>query len=212
MTVNLHHFISFEGIDFSGKTTQIGLLKKFLNAHGKKVYVLREPGGTVLSEKIRDILLDKVHAEMTSVAEIFLYSAARNQLVEEKIRPLLEQGYFILADRYVDSTTAYQGYGRQLDPEMVRHINSFATQGIMPGITFYLEVPPEIAAERLKKSRKTADRLEGQGIDFYRRVFEGYRDICNKNQSRVYNIDGIRSVDEVHKKIIEIVTLNALDL
>jgi dTMP kinase len=212
MELNLNRFISFEGIDFSGKTTQINLLKEFLTGHGLQMYVLREPGGTILSEQIRTILLDKAHSNMTSIAEIFLYSAARNQLVMERIRPLLQKGYYVIADRYVDSTTAYQGYGRQLDPEMVRQINRAATQGIMPGITFYLEVSPEIATERLKNSDKMADRLEDQGIDFYKRVFEGYKEICNKNSSRVYNIDGTQTVEVVHKKIISIIKSKAMDI
>lgn len=204
MKLDLNRFISFEGIDFSGKSTQISLLKEFLTGKGLKVYVLREPGGTILSEQIREILLDKKHSNMTAIAEIFLYSAARNQLLQERILPLLKKGYFILADRYVDSTTAYQGYGRRLNLEMVRQINLAATEGILPGITIYLEVSPSIAAGRLKISRKTADRLEEQGIEFYERVFHGYKEICNKNASRLYKIDGSLSVNQVHGQILKV--------
>ena len=203
--LDLNHFISFEGIDFSGKSTQIALLKDFLNSRGQNVYVLREPGGTRLSEQIRDILLDNSHSNMTPIAEIFLYSAARNQLLEERILPLLEQVFVILADRYVDSTTAYQGYGRQLNLEDVEHINQAATRGILPGITFYLEVSPTVAAERLKKSNKPADRLEGQGIDFYTRVFEGYKELCNKYRTRLYKIDGMQPKERVHQEILKII-------
>jgi len=200
-----NRFISFEGIDYSGKSTQVALLKDFLNRKGLEVYVLREPGGTHLSEQIREILLDKVYSNMTPVAELLLYSAARNQLLEERILPLLEKGFIILADRYVDSTTAYQGYGRMLDLEDVEHINHAATRGIMPGITIYMEVSPAIAADRLKKSNKTADRLEGQGIDFYTRVFEGYKQICNKNKARWYKIDGTQPKKWVHQEIVKII-------
>jgi dTMP kinase len=142
---------------------------------------------------------------MTPIAELFLYSAARNQLLAERILPLLEQGFIILADRYVDSTTAYQGYGRQLNLEDVEHINHAATRGIMPGITIYLEVSPSIASERLKNSNETADRLEGQGIDFYTRVFEGYKQICNKNKARLYKIDGTQPREWVHNEILKII-------
>lgn len=211
-TVNVSRFISFEGIDFSGKSTQIALLKKYLEEQKHQVYVLREPGATILSEQIRDILLDKSHSNMTPVAEMFLYSAARNQLLNEKILPMLDQGFFIIADRYVDSTTAYQGYGRQLELNMVQQINQAATGGILPGITFYLDVPPSIAMQRLKNSNKTADRLEGQGIDFYTRVFDGYRAICNKNKARVFKLDGTQPVEAVHKRIREIVKTKILGL
>jgi dTMP kinase len=210
--MDLKRFISFEGIDFSGKSTQISLLSNYLSEKGYDVYVLREPGGTILSEQIRKILLDKQHSNMTSIAEIFLYSAARNQLLEEKIIPLLNKGYYVLADRYVDSTTAYQGYGRSLDLEMVKNINTAATKSILPFITFYLEIPPYIATERLKSSGKAADRLEVQGIDFYRRVFDGYKEISINNDSRFYTIDGLKSIENVHKEIRKIVFSQTMDL
>lgn len=127
-------FISFEGIDFSGKTTQIQLLRNKLDQIGKKVTVLREPGGTLISERIRDILLDERNKNLTDVCELLLYSAARNQLVVEIIRQELAAGNFILADRYVDSTTAYQGYGRQLPLDFIHNLNQLVTQGTMPSI------------------------------------------------------------------------------
>ncbi|MGD9899174.1 MAG: dTMP kinase, partial [Calditrichaceae bacterium] len=161
-------FISFEGIDFSGKTTQIELLHNYLNTKGFQVYILREPGGTVISEKIRDLLLDIKHDNMDSRAEMFLYSAARVQLLTEKIIPLLKKGYFVLADRYVDSTTAYQGYGREIDPGIIKNINRAATFDILPGITFYLEIDPAMASKRRINSGRSEDRLESAGIEFYR--------------------------------------------
>lgn len=204
-TLKLEHFISFEGIDGSGKTTQIKLLKKHLENKGYEVYELREPGGTVLSERIRDILLDKQYTNMSDRAEMLLYSAARNQLLNEKIIPLLKSGYFILADRFVDSTTAYQGYGRQLDLEMVHQVNLAATYGILPGITFYLEISPALSQQRLKMSSKQVDRLEDQGIEFYERVFEGYRALSQTFAHRMYRLDGSEPVESVQRKIRSIV-------
>jgi len=200
--INRKHFISFEGIDYSGKTTQINLLQAYLQKEGYQVYVLREPGGTVISEKIRDILLDKKHHDMNERAEIFLYSAARVQLVSEKIIPLLKEGYFIIADRYVDSTTAYQGYGRGIDLDMVKQINRAATFGLLPSITFYLEIAPRQAQQRRLNKGESADRLEGAGIDFYQRVFNGYKQLAEEEKERFHIIDAMQSVNAIHKQIV----------
>ena len=200
--INRKHFISFEGIDYSGKTTQINLLQAYLQKEGYQVYVLREPGGTVISEKIRSILLDRKHNDMNERAEIFLYSAARVQLVSEKIIPLLKEGYFIIADRYVDSTTAYQGYGRGLDLDMVKQINRAATFGLLPSITFYLEITPQQAQQRRLNKGESADRLEGAGIDFYQRVFNGYRRLAEEEKERFHIIDAMQSVNAIHKQIV----------
>ncbi|HID38551.1 MAG TPA: dTMP kinase [Calditrichaeota bacterium] len=202
--IDRKHFISFEGIDYSGKTTQINLLQTHLERGGFQVYVLREPGGTVISEKIRSILLDQKHNDMNERAEIFLYSAARVQLVSEKIIPLLKEGYFIIADRYVDSTTAYQGYGRGLNLNMVKQINQAATFGLLPSITFYLEIPPEQAQQRRIVKGASADRLEGAGIDFYQRVFNGYKQIAKEEKKRFRIIDASQSVNTIHKQIVNL--------
>lgn len=194
-------FISFEGIDYSGKSSQIELLKTYLINIGEHVYLLREPGGTSISEKIREILLDKKNNEMDNMAEIFLYSAARVQLTNEKIKPLLSQGYFVLADRFVDSTTAYQGYGRGINLNIVRIINEAATTGLLPGLTFYLEIEPKLVAERRVKSGRSKDRLEQTGIDFYNRVFKGYKEIARMEPKRVKVIDARKSINEIHEQI-----------
>ena len=149
--VDNKRFISFEGIDFSGKTTQINLLEDRLKKINKNITILREPGGTVISEHIRDILLDNKLEEMTPICEVFLYSAARNQLVNEKITKELKAGNFVIADRYVDSTTAYQGFGRSLPLDLIYTINQAATSGLMPGITFILDIDPLEIIERKKK-------------------------------------------------------------
>jgi len=197
-------FISFEGIDFSGKTTQIEYLKQYLENLNFRVEVIREPGGTAISEKIRTLLLDKTHFEMSERCEIFLYSAARTQLVSEKVINLLKDGVFVLADRYADSTTAYQGYGRGIDLEMVKQVNMAATMGVMPKITFYLKITPEQSAERRLKAKRDADRLESTGIEFYRRVFNGYNILAQENPGRFAVLDAAASKEDVHKKIIQV--------
>lgn len=198
-------FYSFEGIDFSGKSTQITLLKDELERHGHKVYVLREPGGTDISEKIRAILLDKANTRMSDMCEIFLYSAARTQLVNERIRPLLEKDYFVIADRYVDSTTAYQGFGRGLDAAIVRNINQAATGGLMPAITWLLDLNEQQADARRIGSGRSTDRLEEAGREFYRRVRAGYLEIAKKEPQRMQVLDAAQDVGAIHQQILQTV-------
>lgn len=196
-------FFSFEGIDFSGKSTQIELLKSALLEQGQQVYVLREPGGTEISEKVRALLLDKAHGEMSDMCEIFLYSAARTQLVHQKIRPLLEEGYFIIADRYVDSTTAYQGFGRGIDARVVRQINSAATGGLMPAITWLLDLEESQADARRAASGRATDRLEEAGRAFFRRVRQGYLQIAGNEPQRVVVVDASQPAQEIHQQIMQ---------
>jgi dTMP kinase len=198
-------FVSFEGIDYSGKTTQINLLHEWLETKNEKVVIFREPGGTAISEQIRDILLDKNHPEMTDICEVFLYSAARNQVVKEKILPELEAGNFVIADRYVDSTTAYQGFGRELPKELIRNINLAATDGLMPGLTFILDIEPELIVKRKENRRMESDRLEASGNEFFRRVYKGYHKIAELEPQRVKIIDATRSVEEIFKEIRELI-------
>lgn len=209
--INNRRFISFEGIDYSGKSTQINLLKDFLKKKGFEIYVLREPGGTSISEKIRALLLDKKNRNMNERSEIFLYSAARAQLVQEKIIPLLKAGYYVIADRYVDSTTAYQGYGRGIDPRLVRLINDAATFGLMPSLTFLLDIKPQAAAQRRQKSRNSADRLEAAGIDFFERVYRGYHQIAAMEKERYVVLDASGAVWETQKKIMQIIVKQTMD-
>lgn len=196
-------FISFEGIDFSGKSTQIQRLKAYLEQKGFSVFVLREPGGTKISESIRDLLLDKKNMQMNDRAEMLLYSAARVQLTQEKIMPLLQNGGYVLADRFVDSTTAYQGYGRGLEQETIRHVNNFATFGLLPSKTFYLKISPETGFGRRKESGRTADRLELAGLEFYKNVCAGYDAIALAEPKRFVVLDGTQVEEEIHRQIIE---------
>lgn len=198
-------FFSFEGIDFSGKSTQIELLRTFLQARGEQVFVLREPGGSAISEKIRTLLLDKKNGKMSDFCEIFLYSAARTQLVSEKIIPLLTQGYYVIADRYVDSTTAYQGWGRGIDANIVEQINATAVQGVMPRLTFLLEIDPEVSYRRRGNSGRSMDRLEESGIAFFKRVAAGYKTIASQNPQRIRTLRADAPVEDIQRRIIDFV-------
>ncbi|RMH64815.1 MAG: dTMP kinase [Calditrichaeota bacterium] len=198
------HFISFEGIDFSGKSTQINLLKEYIREKGARVYVLREPGGTEISEQIRKVLLDKKHGNMHPRAELLLYSAARIQLTTEKIIPTLKRDAYVIADRFVDSTTAYQGYGRGLQPDMIAYINQVATLGLLPSVTFYLDIEPKRAFERCAKRGNQKDRLESAGLDFFKKVAQGYKEIARNYPNRFHVMDAMEDVKTIHNHIVEI--------
>ena len=200
-----NRFISFEGIDFSGKTTQVQLLKEKLVKNGHHVVLIREPGGTIISEKIRSILLDKKNKTMTPVCELLLYNAAREQLIKEKIIPALENGSFVLADRYVDSTTAYQGYGRDLPQQLVDQINNSITKACMPYLTFYLDLKPADIIHRRKFRNSLVDRLESAGDKFYLRVYEGYHKIADKNKKRIKIMNATQTVEQISLVIWDIV-------
>lgn len=199
-------FITFEGIDLSGKSTQIKLLKNYLENNNKKVITVREPGGTQISEKIRDILLDKVHLKMEYLTEFLLFSASRQQLTKEIILPYLKKKYFVLSDRYYDSSTAYQGYGGMLDLSMIKKINKIATDGLVPDLTFLINISIEECIKRKKLMRKKEDRIEQKKISYYKKVISGYLKIADNNNRRFVVIDGSKSIDEIHKEIILRVT------
>jgi len=196
-------FISFEGIDGSGKSTQLSMLRDVLEAEGREVVTIREPGATLLSESIREILLSNKQT-ITSTAELLLFSSARTQLVEMIIEPALREGKVILCDRYVDSTTAYQGYGRQLNMEDVRSCNNIATRGVMPHVTFFIDVAYEQAQQRMQFTPGSAepDRMERSGRDFFERVRQGYVEIARMDPKRFVVIDGHRQREEIHEEIV----------
>ena len=176
--------ITFEGIDGSGKSTQISLLKERLIDLGHKVEVFREPGGTDVSEMIRGMLLNP-ELDIDPVTELLLFSSARSQLVAEKVRPLLEKEVIVILDRFYDSTTAYQGFGRKSMPiEQIKQINAAATHNLVPDYTFYLRLSLEEAAERTKNFEK--DRMELSGDSFFKRVFDGFEHLA-KTESRFKN-------------------------
>ncbi|MDO4383504.1 MAG: dTMP kinase [Eubacteriales bacterium] len=196
-------FITLEGTDGVGKTTQIGLLKEFLEDKGYTVYVTREPGGTPISEKLREILLDKSNSEMTDVTEMMIYAASRAQLVAERIEPALRQGEIVICDRFVDSSVAYQGYGRGLG-DRVRSVNAYATNGLEPDVTFFLDLNPKEGRARIGK--EVQDRLEQEKLDFFYRVYDGYLDLCQKYPERMVRIDASRSIEEIQKNMRDVLS------
>ncbi len=193
-------FISFEGPDGSGKTTQIGLLTAYLRAKGYETVAVREPGGTPISEKIREIILDNRNREMAPATEALLYAAARAQLVEEVIRPALEEGKIVLSDRFMDSSIAYQGYGRGLG-DGVRTINEFAVRDLQPDLTFLMDLDPALGKLRVLKEG-APDRLESEALSFHRKVYEGYLELSRIYSNRFVVIDATESVREISEKII----------
>lgn len=178
--------ISFEGIDGCGKTTQINLISSLLKEKDIKHTVIREPGGTKVSEDIRDILLDKKNY-ISKLTETLLFLSARSQVVEEIIKPKLKSNEIVLCDRYIDSTTAYQGYGHNLDISLIENINLFSISNFLPDLTIYFDIDPSIAYDRLKK--KSLDRMELMGLDYLCRVREGYLKIVDLNPNRFKSID-----------------------
>ncbi|MCS6965480.1 MAG: dTMP kinase [Candidatus Kapabacteria bacterium] len=188
--------ISFEGLDGCGKSTQVQLLAERLQSLGYPVRIFREPGATPLSEYIRQLLLH-TEMEISPIAEMLLFNAARAQLVHSAIRPALEAGAIVLCDRFDDSTTAYQGYGRGLPLAVVLQCNQIATDGLKPALTFVLDVPVELALQRSQKS----DRMEQAGLLFFERVRWGYREIALREPDRVICVDATYTPDEVHTTI-----------
>ena len=189
-------FITFEGIDFSGKTTQAELLCERLRQRGLRVLLLRDPGGTRISERIRDLLLDVELTEMHPVTELLLYEAARAQMVAEKIIPALERGEVVVCDRFYDSTTAYQGFGRRIPLQKVRKANELGSLDLAPDLTFYLDLPVDEALERRKGLNVEVDRLEREDRDFAERVRAGYLELA-RSEKRVVVIDGGGSAAEI---------------
>jgi len=193
--------ISFEGIDGSGKSTQIDKVKTYLTDKGYDVHVFREPGGTPLSEQIRDILL-KSRDEIHPLAESLLFSAARAQLVATRIRPLLDAGAIVILDRFFDSTTAYQGYGRKAIPvKDIEQLNTLSTQNLKPDLTIYLKLDPLQASKRRKKVR-VEDRMERAGVEFFKRVSEGFDQLALREE-RMVALDSSKSPDVTFRSIIE---------
>jgi len=195
--------ISFEGIDGCGKTTQIELLADKLRSKNMNCIVLREPGDTSISNKIREILLDKSN-EICPESETLLFLSARSQLVRERIIPNIKKGNIVICDRYLDSTLAYQGYGRGLDKNMINNLNLFATNKMLPTLTFILDIDPKIAYDRIVK--KDIDRMESEGVDFLSNISNGYKIIAKSNPERYRMImckDKGKHV--IHEEILNII-------
>ncbi len=198
-----NRFITFEGVDGSGKSTQMEFLNKKLLKLNIPFISLRDPGSNKLSESIREILLDKNNIELSNISESFLFLAARAQLVEKEILPALAMKKFVLCDRFTDSTLAYQGYGRGLSINLLKILNNFATQDIKPSLTFIIDIDEETIFERLNDH--SHDRMESTGIEFYKKIREGYYQLSKENKKRYFIIDGNRSKIEIFDDIWKIV-------
>ncbi len=198
-------FISFEGGEGSGKTTQLKLLANHLRALAEEVVETRDPGGTTIGKEIRTLLLSPESAPMSEAAELLLYEASRAQLVREVVAPSLARGAVVLCDRFTDSTLAYQGFGRGLDLGMIRRLNQFATDGIAPDLTVLLDLDPGIGLLRCTKGsgalQSSRDRIEAEPLDFHRRIREGYLALAREDPDRIRVIDARLSIAEVEMAV-----------
>ena len=196
-------FITFEGLDFCGKSTQVQLLEKYLIDKGSNVKIIREPGGTPISEKIRDILLDKKNSEMSIETELILFSASRSQLVNQVIIPALQENYYVISDRFHDSSIAYQAFGRKINLEFVEELQQFVIGKAIPDLTFFLDISiDEVIKRKSKVKQMELDRIELSKIDFYRRVRNGYLYIAKK-EKRFKMINGELPIEQIHKIIVD---------
>lgn len=191
-------FITFEGADGCGKTTQLMMLAKYLKSQGRDVVVTREPGARGLGEKIREILLN-YDGEVSSQAEAFLFLADRAQHIDVIVNPAVKSGKIVLCDRHTDSTVAYQGFGRGLDLERINMLNNIATGGRKPDLTFVFDIDVETSMKRVGNER---DRMESSGMAFFNRVRQGYLEIAKNEPERVKVIDASRSIEEIHKDVV----------
>ena len=194
-------FITIEGTDGAGKTTQIKLLEKYLRDKGFKVVCTREPGGTPISEKIRDIIIDKNNTEMTDITEALLYAAARAQHTSEVIIPALNDGGIVISDRYLDSSIVYQGFARGMGEKLIKGINRYAVGELEPDITFFLRLKPEDGILR-KEKQTDLDRIEMEKAGFHQRVYDGYVRLSKRFKDRIKVIDALEGVEEIHDHIV----------
>ena len=198
-SLNNAKFITFEGIDGSGKSTQARLLLDHMNNSGVETILVREPGGTNISESIREILLHSSSSQMGDRTESLLMTASRAQLTQEVIIPNIDQGKFVIADRYSDSTLAYQGGGRNLDIEWLIELNNYATFTLLPDITFFVDIRLEEALRRLDNNK---DRIEGEGIEFQTRVRKTYHELAERFNDRYVILDGYGEIGDIHQKVL----------
>ncbi|MCF7923148.1 MAG: dTMP kinase [Candidatus Marinimicrobia bacterium] len=201
MKTNKPLLISFEGIDGSGKSTQCKMLYHELLDRGYGVHLYREPGGTKISEKIREILLDRENVEMSPVTEMLLYFASRNQLISEKVLPALQRGEIVLLDRFVDSTIAYQGYGRDLSLESIRKVAEVAIGELTPDLTILVDTPLDTAEDRM--DHRQLDRLEAENAEFKERTRNGYLQLAKDEPHRFLLLDGRESIDVLKGIVLE---------
>lgn len=195
-------FITFEGADGCGKTTQMKLLTEYLEQNGIDVVLTREPGGKGLGEKVREILLN-YEGPVSDRCESFLFLADRAQNIDIIVNPAVKEGKIVLCDRHIDSTVAYQGYGRGLDIERINMLNDIATNGQKPDLTFVFDIDVETSMKRVGTQK---DRMESAGIEFHNRVRNGYLELAKLEPQRIKVIDATKSIDEIHKEVISLIS------
>lgn len=198
-------FITFEGGEGSGKTTLIRLIKEHLESKNYQVVSTREPGGSKIAEAIRNIILDVNNPDMDYKTEALLYASSRRQHLVDVVIPALEKGCVVLCDRYIDSSLAYQGYARGLGIDAVYKINQYATEGILPKITFFIDVLPNVGLSRIKDNNRDQNRLDKEKIKFHEAVYKGYKLVSKKFKKRIHVINGAREITEVYNDIIKII-------
>lgn len=197
--------ITFEGGEGAGKTTLINHLYGSLSSETRSVMKTRQPGGTPLGAKIRELLLTPAEKPVAPLAELFLFLADRAQHVEESIRPALDKGTIVLCDRFCDSTIAYQGAARGLDLDLIEELCLFSTSDLIPDLTFYLDIDPKIGFERVRKERGKGDRIEQETLEFHTRIRDCYLALAEKEPHRIFVLDATDSIEEIHQTALEIV-------
>ena len=201
-------FISFEGIDGSGKTTQLKLMEKYLKSRTLPVMVAREPGGTEVGESIRQVLLHSRNAELRPLSELLLYYASRHQNLYQRILPALDAGYWVLCDRYADASMAYQGYGRGVDPSLIDQLNQMVISQHLPDLTVLIDMDPALAVSRARERNRhdsvDEGRFEKESLEFYQRVRQGYLKIAQNFPHRVRVVNGDQPVETLHREIVSL--------
>lgn len=202
-------FVTFEGIEGCGKTTQIGLLNDFLALREMPAHLTREPGGTIIGDEIRRILLDSKNHNMVPLCELLLYAASRAQHVASVIQPILDKGHIVLCDRFTDATVAYQGYGRGFPLDQIDVMNQLATKGLQPDLTFLLDCDPKVGVDRAlqrnlsrTKSQKE-DRFDNEVIEFHQKVRQGYLDLAKDDPRRFFILDATANIEIIHQQVTE---------
>ncbi len=206
-------FITFEGIEGSGKSTQLKLLEAHLKEKGARVLSVREPGGTLLGESVRDLLVNEITEAIDARAELLLYEACRAQIVSHVIKPALKEGKVVLCDRFVDSTSAYQGGGREIEAEPIELINNWASYGLTPELTILVDCPPELGIKRaleriegMDEGESKEDRFEKEAMSFHTRVREAYLSLAKRFPDRIKVVDGDAAKEDVQKEVIRVVS------
>lgn len=198
-------FITFEGTEGSGKTTIINQIRDCLMNHGYQVIQTREPGGGVIAEQIRNVILNVENTKMDRITEALLYAASRRQHLAEIVIPHLENGDIVLCDRYLDSSLAYQGYARGIGIDKVYDINQFATDGILPDLTIYIDVHPQIGLDRITKNHRDQNRLDLETKNFHELVYKGYQEVINRFKDRIVRVNGEQDINKVYENVKEII-------